>query len=197
MPDPINSSVRSANWCAAEGGGELSSVAPYPTPNASLASAPSSSVEVPAGTALLTRQFQENHGAFVAATRGPASKSAASPANPNDQIGARLGAAHVEGHTSLGGVQLRGAIDVLSADVHLGSQNDDGSQGENVGAVLNGIGGEVTAEYGGWSLTAGVSASLGASVSSGEGRDLDGDGKPERCFKVSFGPFTLGECDEL
>jgi hypothetical protein len=40
-------------------------------------------------------------------------------------------------------------------------------------------------------------ASLGASVSSGEGRDLDGDGKAERCFSVSFGPVTLGECDEL
>jgi hypothetical protein len=25
----------------------------------------------------------------------------------------------------------------------------------------------------------------------------DRDGVPERCFQVSFGAFTLGECDEL
>jgi hypothetical protein len=85
----------------------------------------------------------------------------------------------------------------LNANAHLGSQNGDGSQGENVGAMATGIGVDGTVEYSGWSLTVGLSASLGASVSSGEGRDLDGDGKAERCFSVSFGPLTLGECDEL
>jgi hypothetical protein len=88
-------------------------------------------------------------------------------------------------------------VDLLRAELHLGSQNADASQGENIGAMATGVGLEITAEYSGWSLTAGLSASLGASVSSGEGRDRDHDGKLERCFAVSFGPLTLGECDEL
>jgi len=41
------------------------------------------------------------------------------------------------------------------------------------------------------------SLSSGAGVSSGEDRDIDGDGVRERCFKGSLGPLTLGFCDEL
>jgi hypothetical protein len=162
---------------------------------------------VPEGTSVLTRNFQQDHYAFIAAMTAAkdshsapplagAGTSAALP-HSDDQVQVQVGVPRVEGHTTVGGVHLAGGVDVLSANAHLGSQNDDRSQGENVGAVATGVGVEGTIEYSGWSLTAGVSASVGASVSSGEGRDLDGDGKPERCFKVSFGPFTLGECDEL
>jgi hypothetical protein len=155
----------------------------------------------------LARKFEENRYAFIAAaavgnaaqpsTPSLVASSAALPSNPEDQVDVQLGVPRLERRGAVGPVHLSGAIDVLNANVHLGSQNADGSQGENVGAMLTGIGGEVTAEYSGWSLTAGWSASVGASVSSGEGRDLDGDSQPERCFQFSFGPFTLGECDEL
>jgi hypothetical protein len=92
---------------------------------------------------------------------------------------------------------LSGELDYMTASLHLGSQNSDGSKGENIGAMATGLGLEATAEYSGWSLTAGLSLSAGASISSGGGRDVDEDGRPERCFQVSFGPFTLGECDEF
>jgi len=164
--------------------------------------------EVPVGTAGLIEKFQQGHYAFVAAATASndstpqasasgSGKSAASSKNPDDQVNLQVGLPRLERHTTIGGVHLFGGLDVLNANAHLGSQNDDRSQGENVGAVATGIGLEATAEYSGWSLTAGLSASLGASVSSGEERDLDGDGKSERCFKLSFGPLTLGECDEL
>ena len=93
-------------------------------------------------------------------------------------------------------MHLSGELAYVSANLHLGSQNSDGSKGENIGAMATAVGLEATAEYSGWSLTAGLSLSAGASVSSGE-RDVDHDRRPERCFEVSFGPLTLGECDEF
>ncbi len=115
----------------------------------------------------------------------------------NDQFEASVGVPPLTAHTTVGGVHLSGELDYMSANVHLGSQNSDGSKGENIGAMVTRIGVEATAEYSGWSLTAGFSLSAGASISSGEGRDVDHDGRPERCFEVSFGLFTLGECDEF
>lgn len=202
MPDPVGSSSSSVDWCAATDGGEVGALGPDD------ATARADALgETPVGAAVLTRKFQENHYAFLAAAAvddprprsapPTVTSSAALPPNPQDQIDVQIGLPRFERHGSVGPLHLTGAIDLLNASVHLGSQNSDGSQGENVGATLTEIGGEVTVEYSGWSLTAGWSSSWGASVSSGEGRDLDGDGRAERCFQASFGPLTLGECDEL
>jgi hypothetical protein len=114
-----------------------------------------------------------------------------------DQVDLQTGVPRVQGHATLGSVQLTAGVDMLNANAHLGSLNGDGSRGENIGASANLLGGELNIDYKGWSLTLGVAASLGGSISSGEGRDLDGDGIQERCFAMSLGPFTLGECDEL
>ncbi len=126
-----------------------------------------------------------------------ATSSAARPPNPHDQFNLDIGDPPKQWEVSQSGLHLKIAMEEFHANVHLGSQNADGSQGENIGAMVTLVGAEVTAEYSGWSLTAGLSSSAGASVSSGEGRDRDSDGKAERCFSVSYGPVTLGECDEL
>jgi len=115
----------------------------------------------------------------------------------NDQLEASVGVPSLTAQTTVGGMHLSGELDYVTANLHLGSQNSDGSKGENIGAMATGLGLEATAEYSGWSLTAGLSLSAGASISSGAGRDVDHDGRPERCFQVSFGPLTLGECDEF
>jgi hypothetical protein len=114
-----------------------------------------------------------------------------------DQVDLATGIPRVQAHTTLGAAQLTASVDILNANAHLGSLNSDGSRGENIGAGANLLGGEIDIAYKGWSLTLGVAASLGGSISSGDGRDLDGDGVQERCFAMSLGPFTIGECDEL
>jgi hypothetical protein len=114
-----------------------------------------------------------------------------------DQVDLQSGIPRLEGHAALGPVQLTAGIDILNASAHLGSLNGDGSRGENIGAAANLLGGELGIAYSGWSLTLGVAASVGASISSGEGRDSDADGVQERCFQMSLGPLMLGECDEL
>jgi len=98
---------------------------------------------------------------------------------------------------SLGGLHLSGNVEVGTARVTAGTHNDDGSHGFNLGATANAIGVEGTVEYSGWSLTLGESLSAGGGFSSGEARDIDGDGAPERCFKGSLGPYTVGFCTEL
>ena len=114
-----------------------------------------------------------------------------------DQINVQAGAPRLQAQAKLGNVQLTASVDALNANAHLGSLNGDGSHGENIGAGATLIGGELNIAYKGWSLTLGMAASLGGSISSGEGRDVDGNGVPERCFAMSLGPYTLGECDEL
>jgi len=116
---------------------------------------------------------------------------------PGDQFQPEVGASRTHFHGTLDGVHLSGTLDILTAGLHLGSLNDDGSRGENVGAAATLVGVEATAEYHGYSFTFGESLSVGAGVSSGEDRDIDGDGVRERCFKGSLGPLTLGFCDEL
>jgi hypothetical protein len=205
MPDPVGSVGAPVDWSLSSVGEELSSAQSPQTapPNVCLAT---DAGNVPTGAGVLTQQFQENHYAFIAAaTAGndslPAPRELVAPASlpssADDQVNLQIGVPRFQGRATLGGVHLHGGVDVLNANLHLGSQNDDGSRGENIGAGANAVGVEATAEYSGWSLTAGLSLSVGASVSSGEQRDLDGDGNAERCFKVSFGPLTLGECDEL
>ena len=181
MPDPISSSSSSVPWCVNGGDEESASTSPVATlPPVRLPGDPAIESGVPPGAAVLARTVPP--GVFT---------------KPEDQVNLQAGLPRVERHATLGAVHLTSGLDVLNATAHLGSQNGDGSQGENVGAVATGVGIDATVEYGGWSLTVGLSASLGASVSSGDGRDLDGDGKAERCFSASFGPLTLGECDEL
>jgi hypothetical protein len=209
MPDPISSSSRSIPWCVNPEDEALGSAEPATTAlQAGVTSGAAGEGDMLPGAAVLSRRFEEGHGAFLAAAAGgqeagvvagaqPGAKATGLPPNPEDQVNLQVGLPRLESHRTLGPAHLTGGIDVLNANAHLGSQNSDGSQGENVGAMATGIGVDGTVEYSGWSLTVGLSASLGASVSSGEGRDLDGDGKAERCFSVSFGPVTLGECDEL
>jgi hypothetical protein len=150
----------------------------------------------------LTAKFQTKSPAVIATTDGGTGSSgvnhsAARAANPRDQFTWDFGNPRQQWEASESGLKVKIGAEAFHANVHLGSQNDDGSQGENIGAMATLAGVDVTAEYGGWSLTADLSSSVGASVSSGEGRDSDNDGKAERCFSVSFGPVTLGECDEL
>jgi hypothetical protein len=212
MPDPVVSPFSPVDFCALEGTGddELGSCESPDPPtqwDVRLSSDDAAPNDVSEGAAALTAKFRPLAPAFVAASpsdagvpevpRSGRSASAARPEDPDDQFGLAVGIPRFQWEATVGAVKVKGEVDFLQANAHLGSQNDDGSQGENIGAMATGVGTEVTAEYSGWSLTAGVSASMGASISSGEGRDLDNDGKEERCFTVSFGPFTLGECDEL
>ena len=155
---------------------------------------------VSSSAAALVQKFpRSDQSAFLAESRSPPA-SASAPGlltvRP-DQLDVQTGIPRIQGHTTLGSVQLSAGVDILNASAHLGSLNADGSRGENIGAGANLLGGELSIDYKGWSLTVGVAASLGGSISSGEGRDSDGDGVQERCFAMSLGPFTLGECDEL
>lgn len=109
----------------------------------------------------------------------------------------QAGVIHADGRSELRGFLLSGSADGATARVNLGSENDDGSEGCNVGAMATVVGVEGTVERDGWSATAGVSLSWGVAFSSGEGRDIDRDGKPEQCFKGSLGPLTFGVCTEL
>lgn len=196
MPDPIASSSFSPDLsCNLEDDRPLvcQSEAASSTP-ASVGSAAASS------TAALVQRFSASaQPAFVAATPlpKPAGTTPRVVTLRPDQVDLQTGIPRIQGHATLAGVQLTAGVDVLNANAHLGSLNGDGSRGENVGVAANLVGGELSIDYKGWSLTLGVAASLGGSISSGEGRDLDGDGLQERCFAMSLGPFTLGECDEL
>lgn len=176
MPKPIDSTLSSLDWCSADESTEdPNSCTPPAVANACLTTVRGEDPEVSPAVELLTARFRLK----------------------NDQFEATVGAPPMMDAGTLGSVRLSGRLDYLSANVHLGSQNEDGSKGENVGAMATGVGLEATVEYDGWSLTAGISLSAGASISSGADRDVDQDGAPERCFQVSFGPLTLGECDEL
>jgi len=146
-----------------------------------------------ASTALAQKFLRNDQAAFVAA---PAPDSAAATVR-GWEFGSHEALWHREGHAALGELQLGASVDLDSVDAHLGSRNEDGSYGANVGIGQSLIEGKVTADYHGWSLTIGASVSAGGSISSGEGRDIDGDGIRERCFQMSLGPLTLGECDEL
>jgi hypothetical protein len=155
---------------------------------------------VSGGTSALVQKYSRSDQPAVVASPTPSSSTTAAPGviilRP-DQVDLATGIPRVQAHATLGGAQLTASVDILNANAHLGSLNHDGSRGENIGAGANLLGGEIEIAYKGWSLTLGVAASLGGSISSGEGRDLDGDGVQERCFAMSLGHFTLGECDEL
>ncbi len=189
MPDPVSSScVPQELICRINGDPPLTEAAASLSPAQTASPCPSTAASVDPG--------------ITAASSALAQKFLSKPAaalqvQPWDQIDVHGGTPRLEAHATLSGVHVTGAVDLFDVDAHLGSQNADGSKGENMGVGVTFYGAEVTAEYKGWSLTAGIASSLGGYVSSGEGRDIDGDGIPERCFALSIGPFTLGECDEL
>jgi hypothetical protein len=217
MSDPISSACFSPSLaCAADplpGSESEAALSSLPSPAAAntclLAAAPAEPepASLPAASALAQKFLRNDPASVVAGSNTPSPclstppaalpSGAALPARPWDQINRQIGLGHFEAHANLRALHLTASADVLSANAHLGSQNADGSQGENVGASATLYGAEINAEYRGWSLTLGVAHSVGGSISSGEGRDIDGDGVPERCFALSLGPFTLGECDEL
>lgn len=84
--------------------------------------------------------------------------------------------------------------EVFTARANGGAHNDDGSIGFNAGAIATIVGAEGTLGTRD-SLTLGASVGLGAAVSVGL-RDLDDNGVPEMCVKVSVGLLTAGICWE-
>ena len=204
MPDPISCRSQFAEPTAAFDDEPLTCHAEPPAlssaePAACLPLERSPDPAVCTATSLLVQNLSRSE---PAVTPAPPPTSASPAAGTlltvrPDQLDLQAGLPHLQARTALGGVQLTASVDVLNASAHLGSLNGDGSRGENIGAIANLLGGELNLDYRGWSLTLGVAASLGGSISSGDGRDLDGDGARERCFAMALGPFTLGECDEL
>jgi hypothetical protein len=210
MTDPVSSSsVFTSSFDGMSSCDDSSSLCQGPTapvPASGVASAnacelPNDPAEaaVPSASSALVQKFTNNdYGTFIAA-----SPSMAAPSGPPaltvrpDQLDVQTGLPRLERHATLGGLHVTADVDLLNASAHLGSLNEDGSRGETVGAGANLLNAELTLDYRGWSLSVGVGASLGGSIASGEGRDLDADGVSERCFKMTLGPFTLGECDEL
>ncbi|HEX3852989.1 MAG TPA: hypothetical protein VHW01_18630 [Polyangiaceae bacterium] len=119
----------------------------------------------------------------------------------SEQVGAQhefqVGLLRAGTHSiNLDGVHLTANFEAGTARVNGGTHNDDGSHGFNLGAGATAIGAEATVEYSGWSFTFGESLAVGGGFSSGEARDIDGDGRPERCFKGNLGPLTVGFCTE-
>ena len=171
------------------------------------AEADSASTSSTAAQNLSSDYLRADHSKLIAAAATSAPSRSVSSATtqtffaqkhgPGDQFQPELGASRTQFHGTLDGVHLSGTLDIITGGLHLGSLNDDGSRGENIGASAALVGAEVTAEYRGYSFTFGESISVGSSFSSGEARDIDGDGIEERCFKGSLGPLTLGFCDEL
>jgi hypothetical protein len=152
---------------------------------------------------LASNYLRTDHSKLIAASTAPPQPADTSQRwfvsthGVGPQFQPEIGASRTTYHGTADGVRLSGSLDIVTAGLHAGALNDDGSRGANLGASATVVGGEITAEYKGYSFTFGESLSLGASVSVGDGRDVDGDGVPERCFKGSLGPLTLGVCDEL
>jgi len=205
VPDPITSSSTATLTCHFDDDPSLSCISEPPEPpDACLPPDAPAESATSSGSSALVQKFPRNEQpAFIAASPSPSSARGSGSAPPGvlsvrpDQLDLHTGIPRIQAQTTLGSVRLSAGVDLLNAGAHLGSLNDDGSRGENIGAGATVLGGELNIDYKGWTLIVGVAASLGGSISSGESRDLDGDGVEERCFAMSLGPFTLGECDEL
>jgi len=158
-----------------------------------------------AASGLVQKFSKSDHSGLIAGSARAAAPlpSIASPSGPpaltvgDGKLEFQTGIPQLVDRGTLGNLQVTAKGDVLNASAHVGVSNEDGSHGANVGAGANLANGEVTLDYKGWSFSLGLGLSLGGSIATGEGRDLDSDGVPERCFKMSLGPLTLGECDEL
>jgi hypothetical protein len=89
---------------------------------------------------------------------------------------------------------LTGSVETFTLRANVGTHNDDGSVGLNIGASATAVGVEGTAGSAS-SVTYGVGAGVGAGASVGA-RDVDRDGRTELCARVSLGPVTVGACLE-
>lgn len=87
------------------------------------------------------------------------------------------------------------SAEAFTARRGIGTHNDDGSIGANIGATATAVSVEGTLAEGGDSLTVGVGVGAGMAASVGL-RDADQDGIYELCVKVSAGFLTLGVCAE-
>ncbi len=216
MPDPISSSsvLPSSPEAVCSFGDDPSLTCQAPTAPAPTVRG-ANSCEVPptpaepavssASSNLVQKFSNSDHSAFIAAASSPSTPppSIAAPSGPpaltirSKQVDLQTGIPQLVDHGTLGRLQVTAKGDLLNAGAHGGVLNEDGSHGLNVGAGANLANGEVTLDYEGWSFSLGLGLSLGGSIASGGDRDLDADGVPERCFKMTLGPLTLGECDEL
>ena len=215
MPDPISSSVFSptdSDVCEIDSDPSLTcrgpkAAVPAPTPAGNSCAVPGQLAELAVSRApseLVQRFSSTDYSALLAGSVPSAPPpSIAAPSGPpaltarHAQIALQTGIPQLVDRGTLGQLQVTAKGDLLNANAQIGALNEDGSHGANVGAGANLLNGEVTLDYRGWSVSMGLGVSLGASVASGGGRDLDGDGVTERCFKMTLGPLTLGECDEL
>jgi hypothetical protein len=143
-----------------------------------------------------------DHLAAVAALKTRDSRSGveleifSASAQLGSQNDVQAGLARIGYSTARDEVNFAVSVEAMTARANAGTYNDDGTRGANLGGGATAVGIEATFGYAGWSVTAGAAVSAGASVSSGE-RNSDGDAVPERCFKGSVGPLTLGVCTEL
>lgn len=86
-------------------------------------------------------------------------------------------------------------VETLTLKAHAGIDNADGSIGLNAGVSASFVSSEVTAKYGGNSIT--IAAGAGAEVGGHIGiRDINKDGRPEFCVRWALGTFSLGGCVE-
>jgi hypothetical protein len=94
------------------------------------------------------------------------------------------------------GAHGAGSVEALTASVHVGIDNSDGSHGVNAGAAVALASSEITLKHSGWSATGGLAAGIGAEGHVGI-RDDDKDGKPELCGRVALGIGIGGACIEM
>ena len=88
------------------------------------------------------------------------------------------------------------SLETFTFKASAGHTNPDGSYGSHVGASATVVGIEGTATFlGATSITLGLSAGVGGEVSVGT-RDLDKDGNPEMCARISLAFLTVGLCLE-
>jgi len=205
MPDPISSSSVSSDLTCVDPSSEPNAcVPPAPAPTVCAAPSPPSAAEANAAAELATAYLRTDHSAFLEASKAPGTPTSPTPETDNNAY--RTTIRHDNGsYSAIGFTEDKQSVFVAHAlhksdDEHgtleIASEYD-GSHGCNAGAAATAIGLEATVEYSGWSFTFGEALSMGGGFSSGEARDIDGDGSPERCFKGSLGPYTVGFCTEL
>lgn len=81
--------------------------------------------------------------------------------------------------------------EVMSARVHAGIHNDDGSTGFNAGAVARAVGYTSSLSTGASGMSIGLGIGAGAGFHVG-GRDADSDGYKELCVGLDLGFFKIG-----
>lgn len=204
MSDPISSSIVPSSTCNFDDDPALACQASPPPTNASPNSCESPELPPPLASSIAASDLAQkflttNHGPLLAASTPKSPMPSAPPALTvkSDQVDFQTGMPRLESHSRLGNLSLHAGVDILNVNAHAGARNEDGSYGVNVGWGANLLAGELTLDYKGWSLSVGAAVSEGGSIASGEGRDIDKDGIEERCFKMTLGAFTIGECDEL